>query len=82
MKLMAFFRGIHEGQKQFGEDISFLVNLILLSAVYFTGVMFSSLTAKIFRKNFLALKPQKDKESYWKELNLKKTKTEDYYRQF
>ena len=66
--------------KGFGQNISMLVNTILLSVVYFIGVGLTFIFAKIFRKHFLELKLKKD--SYWSDLNLSKKKIEEYYRQF
>jgi len=76
-----FFEGIKRGQKKFGEDISAIVNLLLLSFVYFVGVGFTFLFAKIFSKHFLDLKFA-NKNSYWRELGLGKRKMEEHYRQF
>ncbi len=81
MKWKEFFRGLKEGQKNFGEDIAQIINLILLSIVYIIGVGITSIVAKIFGKHFLKLKIDKNKESYWEGLQLS-GKKEDYYRQF
>ena len=72
--------GFKKGVKGFGQNISMLVNTILLSVVYFIGVGLTFIFAKIFRKHFLELKLKKD--SYWSDLNLSKKKIEEYYRQF
>lgn len=78
MKL--FLKGFKKGMKGFGENITVIINSILLSFVYFIGVGPTSIIAKLFGKHFLDLKYSKD--SYWSDLNLKKKKLEDYYRQF
>jgi len=80
MKLNKFFNGFKNGIKNFGENISIIVNTILLTMVYIIGVGITSLIAKMFKKHFLD-KNSKDK-SYWKVLDLKKKKIEEYYRQF
>jgi len=80
-RIKQFFTGFKEGLKDFGGNISIVVNTILLSFVYLIGVGLTSIIAKIFKKRFLQLKESK-RESYWKSLNLKKKKMEEYYRQF
>ncbi len=77
-----FIEGFKEGQKAFGENFAAIVNLILLSVVYFLGVGGTSITAKIFGKHFLDLRTEKNIKTYWTELNLKKKEKEEYYRQF
>ena len=77
-----FFTGIRKGQKEFGGDISAIINLALLSLVYFLGVGMTFIIAKFGGKKFLDLEIDKNVESYWEELNLSKKKMEDYYRQF
>jgi len=72
---------IKEGQKQFGEDIAEFVNFILLSVVYFIGVGFTYLFAKIAGKHFLELECKSSQESYWTTICYS-NKKESYYRQF
>ena len=67
--------------KEFGENISALVNGVLLFVTYVIGVGVSSLITKISGKKLLELKPSK-KESYWTDLDLKKKPLKEYYRQF
>lgn len=76
-----FIEGIKEGQKYFGENIAIIINSALLSLAYVIGVGIVSITAKIFKKEFLDTKIS-NTESYWSELNLTKKNTEEYYRQF
>ncbi len=80
VKIKQIFDEFMEGSKMFGEFISAIINLILLSFVYFIGVGLTSIVAKIFRKRFIDNKPSK--KSYWKELNLATHPFEEYYRQF
>ena len=68
--------------KKISEIIQTVVNTILLSIVYIVGVGMTSLIAKITGKKFLDLNIQKDKESYWEDLELGKKELKDYYRQF
>lgn len=78
--LKSFLKGFGKGMGNFGENISLIINVILLTFVYLIGVGLTSIVAKIFRKHFLETKLSK--ESYWSDLNLKKKPTKDYYRQF
>jgi len=82
MTLKPFFIGVKEGQKEFGEDVAFLVNLALTGVVYFIGVGLTSLFAKLGGKKFLTLAPDADAQTYWEDLNLDKKEKEAYYRQF
>jgi len=79
-KLKHFFNGFQKGVESFGDNISTVINFILLSIVYLIGVGLTSITAKIFGKHFLDMK--KKKNSYWVDLNLKKKSIDKYYRQF
>ena len=76
-----FFNGFKKGLEQFGGNIGLIVNSVLLSVVYFLAVGVTAFFAKLARKHFLETKLSK-KGTYWAELNLKKKKTEEYYKQF
>ena len=80
VKIKQFLKGVKEGMKLFGENIAVLVNSILLTGVYIIGVGSTAILAKIMGKKFITKKGRG--ETYWKELNLKKRKKEEYYRQF
>ncbi|MBL7056614.1 hypothetical protein ISS07_06900 [Candidatus Woesearchaeota archaeon] len=80
-KLNMFFEGFKEGARLFGENIVLIINSILLFLVYIFGVGFTSIIAKLVGKQFLNLKISK-KGSYWSDLNLKKKKIKNYYKQF
>lgn len=80
--IKAFFSGIKEGQKNFGEDIQSVINFIMLTLVYFFGVGITSIFAKIFNKHFLDLKVLKKEKTYWKNYDKRDKKMEEYYRQF
>jgi len=79
---MSFIEELKEGQKEFGHDISAIINSALLTFVYVFGVGLTSLTAKIFGKKFIDLRIEKKNKTYWEDLNLGKKTKEEYYRQF
>ena len=70
-----------EGFMEFGSCVTIVVNVILLSFVYFVGVGITSIIAKLLKRNFLDIKKVNTK-TYWSELNLKKQNIEKYYKQF
>ena len=74
--------GIKKGFKNYGENITVIVNSLLLSIVYFIGVGITSLFARILKKRFLDTKISEKEKTYWKDLNLKKKSLKEYYRQF
>lgn len=73
------FQGYLKGFRSFGHDIATLVNSAILFVVYFVGIGLTFLASKIVGKRFLGVKQVK---TYWSDLNLKKSRLEDYYRQF
>lgn len=81
-KIKTFFKFFGKGMRYFGEAMSALVNSVLLFVIYFLGIGFTSLVAKISKKKFLELKPDKNLSSYWGELNTCGEKREEFYRQF
>ncbi len=82
MILKNFFKGFKKGMSDFGQNITIIVNSILLTIVYIIGIGITSIIAKIFKKHFLDTKISKEKKSYWSELDLKKKPLDNYYRQF
>lgn len=82
MSLNQFFHGFKRGTKDFGHNISIIINSVLLSVVYIIGVGLTSLIAKIIGKHFLDKKTSKESQTYWTDLNIKKKPIEEYYRQF
>jgi len=78
---MSFLKGFLAGMRGFGRSISMVINVILLSVVYFLGVGMTSLVAKLTGKRFLDLREFR-KESYWLDLETKKKSINDYYKQF
>ena len=79
---MGLFNDIKQGQKMFGEDVSSVINFILLSGIYLVSIGLTSIFAKISGKHFLELDINKNRESYWSDLNLVKKPIKEYYRQF
>lgn len=80
--LKQFLVGFKFGFKNFSHSISSVVNLILLSVVYFIGVGLTLIMAKLFKKKFLDTSIEKKYKTYWSSLNLGKRPLKDYYRQF
>lgn len=58
-----------------GKKVAWAVNTLLLTIVYFTVFGATAIIAKILRKKFLELKPDKAAKSYWME-----SRKEDYSR--
>ena len=80
-KIQQFFRGWKKGAKEFSYSIGTSINLFLLLVVYITGIGLTAIVAKLSNKRFLECSKEKE-ESYWSELNTRKTPIENYYRQF
>ena len=76
----SFVKGFLKGFKNFGQNVTNVVNFILLVPVYFIGVGLTSIIAKLLRKKFLDLNLKG--KTYWKEEKSKKQPIEKYYRQF
>jgi len=79
-KIKQSFDEFMEGSKMFGELISAIVNLLLLTFVYFIGVGLTSIFARVFGKKFID--ENVTQNSYWEELNLTTRPLGEYYRQF
>lgn len=79
-KIKQMFDELKEGSKMFGELISAIINLLLLTFVYFIGVGLTSIFARLFGKKFIDNKTTQN--SYWEELNLTTRQLSEYYRQF
>ena len=74
--------GFIEGFKSFGHAITNIVNFVMLALVYFIGVGLTWLFAKIFGKQFLSVKKETRKKSYWVDEKVVKKKMQEYYRSF
>jgi len=77
-----FINGFKKGMREFGNNAIMIINSCLLALVYIIGVGISSILAKIFRKKFLDIKIEKDRKSYWTDIETKNNKMEEHYRQF
>jgi len=77
---MSFLSGVAKGFKEFGHNISAIVNAVLLTIVYIIGIGITAIIARIAGKRFLDTKLREG--SYWNDLNLKKKPINEYYRQF
>lgn len=77
-----FLKSVGKGMKQFGENITALINTLLLLMVYFIGVGVTALIARFIRKQFLDQKTSKEAKSYWSDLHITTEEQKKYYRQF
>ncbi len=77
-----FATGLKKGIKEFGENITLIVNSILLFIAYIIGVGLTAIIAKIVGKHFIERKLSKEEKSYWADLNIKRKPLKEYYRQF
>lgn len=76
-------KGIKEGFKKFGDHITIIINTILLFAAYIIGIGITAIIAKLVNKKFLKTKIDKQRKTYWHELNIgKKESMSQRYRQF
>jgi hypothetical protein len=75
-------KGFKRGLGLFGENISTIVNTLLLSVVYLIGIGLTSIFAKITGKVFLKMKLSSKVDTYWLDLNQKVKSDDEYYRQF
>ena len=79
---MSFGKGFQKGMNAFGQCIAIIINSVLLTLVYFIGIGITAIICKIFRKQFLDLKPDKNAITYWSDIDLKKRPIKEHYRQF
>ena len=80
--MISFLEGLKEGVTLFGKTITIVVNTLLLTIVYFTAIMLTSLVAVLMNKHFMNMNISKNKISYWQNYNLKKKSKKEYYKQF
>ncbi|MBW2968467.1 hypothetical protein KY362_08355 [Candidatus Woesearchaeota archaeon] len=76
-----FFRGFKKGVKGFGQNVSIIVNSVLLFIVYLLGIGLPAVVGRLKGMRFLETELSK-KNTYWSDLNLKKKRIGEYYRQF
>lgn len=75
MRYLSDFKiGVLDGFKEFGEIFPSILNFIILTVIYFVGIGFSSVLKLVLRKEFMELKTDKKKKSYWEDLNIGKNK--------
>lgn len=75
------FSYIKEGSKYFGEDISSIINSILLTFVYFFGVGITRIFIIFKKEKLIELNIDYKKPSYWEPIRINQ-KEDDFYRQF
>ena len=73
-----FLSGFKEGFQSFGHGVAKVVNVVVLTIVYFLGIGVISVIAKIARKEFLSLKLDYERGTYWEDYE----ECEDYERMF
>jgi hypothetical protein len=81
-ELKQIFDEFHRGQKTFGDDIARLINVVLLSFVYFIGVGISWAITRFSEKELLDLKLNPKSKTYWEKLDITNKPIKEYYRQF
>jgi len=81
-ELAGFASGIFEGMKEFGSNISIIVNSLLLLIVYVLGVGASSLAARMLNKKLFDFQISKSRSTYWIDMNMQKQGIAGYKRQF
>lgn len=77
-----FLKGFQQGIIRGGQNISIIINTILLSFIYFMGIGTIFIIAKFKNKSFLDLELSEKGDSYWSKLSVKSKGIEDYYKQF
>ncbi|MBI2145665.1 hypothetical protein HYU18_05100 [Candidatus Woesearchaeota archaeon] len=65
-----------------GKKAAILINFLLLTLTYFTAVAATAIIAKTFRKKFLELRPQRERQSYWMERKKEDYSKKEAYRGF
>ena len=78
--MRAFLSGFKEGFIGFSSGVAHIVNIILLSIVYFIGFGLTSIAGKIAGKKFLEM--EKKKDTYWVEHVVEKQKIEESKRSY
>lgn len=83
MKRIAnFTKDFKKGAMNFGNDLSALINCVILLFLYILGIGFSAILARLLRKTFFETKPSKAKKTYWLDFESRSKDTENYYQQF
>ena len=79
---MIFLKGFKNGVKDFGQLISSIINIILLTILYIIAIGPTSIILKLFKKKLLILDKKENSPTYWADYDLKTEPEENYYRQF
>ncbi|MBD3203495.1 hypothetical protein GF327_04325 [Candidatus Woesearchaeota archaeon] len=69
-----------QGFSDYFLNINVIINILLLSLVYLSGVGLTTLLSRLLKKKFINSKTKR--KTYWNNLNLKKEELNRYYRQF
>ena len=80
--LKSLLSEVHSLLKKFSDFITSIINVILLIPVYFIGVGFTAVIARLFKKQFLDLYPDKKRSSYWHEHPTTRQSRDTYRRMF
>lgn len=80
-KIKLFVSGFRKGFTDYGLFMADSVNYILLSFVYFFGVGFTAILARVSGKHFLQLR-KSAKKTCWLDNKISRSEIDQYYRQF
>ena len=81
--LLSVWQGFRDGFKTLGEDVSTLVNTVLLALVYILGVGITAIIAKIAGKRFLERDiAASNPKTYWNDVEDEHPDLESHFRQF
>ena len=82
MKKVSFFKEYLETFKKFSKIIQKIVNTIVRSLSYFIGAGLSVLIMRITKKKLMGAGINKNKETYWEEIQQKKQSLNESLKQF
>lgn len=75
-------KAFKQGLTEFGLNFNALINLIILTFVYFLGIGLSSIISKVMEKHHLDLKISKNRKSYWVKVDTDSKNISDFLRQY
>lgn len=75
-------KNLKHGLIFFGQCVATVVNAALLLVVYALGVGLTALAAKLSGKHFLARHLDRERTTYWENIDQGKRSEDKYYRQF
>jgi hypothetical protein len=79
---MFFLSDFYKGMCLFGKKVSIFINTILLLIAYVFGIGLTAIIAKLIDKNFLKLRIEKDKTSYWEETHITDKEVSEFLKQY